>query len=135
MTRLDHIGVWVRDLDTVAAFYARYFDARIGDLYENPRKGFRSRFLTMGAEGGVGAGGGRLELMTRIDVTEPGKDGTLGLAHVALVVGDEAVVDALAARLRADGHAILDGPRRTGDGYYECVVRDPEGNRVEIAAG
>ena len=27
------------------------------------------------------------------------------------------------------------GPRRTGDGYYECVVRDPEGNRVEIAAG
>ena len=42
--------------------------------------------------------------------------------------------EALAARLRADGQTILDGPRRTGDGYYECVVRDPEGNRVEIAA-
>ena len=127
--RIDHIGVWVRDLDAVAAFYARHFDARIGDLYENPRKGFRSRFLTLGD--GAGA---RLELMSRTDVTEAGKDGTLGLAHVAIVVGDEAAVDALAARLRAEGHAILDGPRRTGDGYYECVVCDPEGNRVEIAA-
>jgi lactoylglutathione lyase len=127
VTRIDHIGVWVRDLDAVAAFYARYFDAAIGDLYENPRKGFRSRFLTIGA-------GARLELMTRTDVTERAKVGTLGLAHIALVVGDEAAVDSLAARLSAEGHAILDGPRRTGDGYYECVVCDPEGNRVEIAA-
>ena len=127
--RIDHIGVWVGDLDAVAAFYARYFDAKIGNLYENPRKGFRSRFLTMGD--GAGA---RLELMTRTDVTEPARGVTLGLAHVAIVVGDEAAVDALAGKLRADGHAILDGPRRTGDGYYECLVCDPEGNRVEIAA-
>ncbi len=127
MTRIDHIGVWVRDLDAVAAFYTRYFGARGGDLYENPRKGFRSRFLALDV-------GARLELMSRTDVTEVGKGEALGLAHVALVVGDVAAVDALAARLRADGHAILDGPRRTGDGYYECVVCDPEGNRVEIAA-
>ena len=125
--RVDHVGLWVRDLDGVAAFYARYFSATAGDVYENPRKGFRSRFLSLGE-------GARLELMTRTDVTEPAKDQTLGLAHVAIVVGDAAAVDALAARLRADGHAILDGPRRTGDGYYECVIRDPEGNRVEIAA-
>ncbi|MBC8025516.1 MAG: VOC family protein [Steroidobacteraceae bacterium] len=116
--RLDHIGVWVRDLDAVAAFYARYFDARVGDLYENPRKGFRSRFLIIGE-------GARLELMTRTDVTAVSMgETTLGLAHVALIVGDEAAVDALAARLRSEGHAILDGPRRTGDGYYECVVCD-----------
>jgi lactoylglutathione lyase len=53
---------------------------------------------------------------------------------VALAVGDEASVDALAARFVADGLTPDSGPRRTGDGYYECVVRDPEGNRVEIAA-
>jgi len=41
----------------------------------------------------------------------------------------------LAARLRAAGIELADGPRRTGDGYYECVVRDPEGNRVEVTAG
>jgi lactoylglutathione lyase len=125
--RIEHVGLWVRDLDGAVAFYSRYFGASAGGLYENPRKGFRSRFLTLGE-------GARLELMTRTDVTEAAKERTLGLAHVAIVVGDEAAVDALAARLRADGHEILDGPRRTGDGYYECVVRDPEGNRVEIAA-
>ena len=127
MTRIEHIGMWVDDLDAVAAFYARYFDARIGERYENPRKQFASRFLAFG-------GGARLELMSRGDLHERAGGEKLGLAHVALAVADVAAVDALAARLRADGHAILDGPRRTGDGYYECVVRDPEGNRVEIAA-
>jgi lactoylglutathione lyase len=126
-TRLEHVGLWVRDLDAVAAFYAKYFGARIGAAYENPRKGFESRFLEF-------SGGARLEVMRRTDVTARGADNQLGLAHVALSVGDEAAVDALAARLSAEGQPPIDGPRRTGDGYYECVVRDPEGNRVEILA-
>jgi lactoylglutathione lyase len=125
--RLEHVGLWVRDLDAVAAFYARYFDASIGALYRNPRKGFESRFLQF-------TGGARLELMRRVDVASRLADEQLGLAHVALTVGDEVAVDTLAARLSKDGFPPLDGPRRTGDGYYECVVRDPEGNRVEIAA-
>jgi lactoylglutathione lyase len=126
--RIEHVGLWVRDLDGVAAFYEKYFGARIGGLYQNPRKGFESRFLEF-------AGGARLEVMRRTDVTARGADDQLGLAHVALSVGDEAAVDGLAARFTADGRQPLDGPRRTGDGYYECVVRDPEGNRVEIIAG
>jgi lactoylglutathione lyase len=127
--RIEHVGVWVRDLDAIAAFYVKYFGAVSGARYENPRKGFASRFLDFGA-------GARLEIMTRADVSEsPSSAEKLGLAHVAIVIGAEADVDALAARLRADGYTILDGPRRTGDGYYECVARDPEGNRVEIAAG
>jgi lactoylglutathione lyase len=125
--RIEHVGLWVRDLDGVAAFYAMYFDARIGELYRNPRKGFESRFLEF-------AGGARLEVMRRVDITARGADTQLGFAHVALCVGGEQAVDALAARFTADGLAPLDGPRRTGDGYYECVVRDPEGNRVEIMA-
>ena len=128
MTRIEHIGVWVRDIDAVAAFYARHFGARIGQRYENPRKGFASRFLDFG-------GGARLELMTRVDVTERAPGERLGLAHVAIALDDEATVDALALELRTAGVPIDDGPRRTGDGYYECVARDPEGNRVEITAG
>ena len=46
--------------------------------------------------------------------------------------GSEAEVDALTTRLRNDGYRILDGPRRTGDGYYESTVLDPDGNRIEI---
>jgi lactoylglutathione lyase len=125
--RIEHVGIWVADIDAVAAFYAKYFEARAGVLYQNPRKGFESRFLEF-------ASGARLEIMRRHDVTaRPGAE-QLGLAHVALTVGDEAAVDALAARFVADGLPPDSGPRRTGDGYYECQVRDPEGNRVEIAA-
>ena len=122
------MALWARDLETVAAFYARWFGARLGERYENARKGFASRFLEFD-------GGARLEVMTRVDVDARGAGEQLGLAHIAIVVGNEAAVDALAERLAADGVAVVDGPRRTGDGYYECVVRDPEGNRVEIAAG
>lgn len=126
-TRLEHVGVWAANLDRVASFYAKYFSASVGELYRNERKGFESRFLTFG-------GGARLEVMTRHDVTRVQDEEQLGLAHVALCVGDEATVDALAARFRADGVPVDSGPRRTGDGYYECVVRDPEGNRVEVTA-
>jgi lactoylglutathione lyase len=126
--RIEHVGVWVADIDRAAVFYAKYFGARIGELYRNPRKGFESRFLVFG-------GGARLELMTRQDVTQRASNEQLGLAHVAVSIGDEAAVDALAARLQADGVTPDSGPRRTGDGYYECVVRDPEGNRVEITTG
>jgi lactoylglutathione lyase len=125
--RLEHVGVWVADIDAVAAFYAKYFEARIGALYQNPRTGFESRFLEFGS-------GARLEIMRRQDVHLPAAAEQLGFAHVALTVGGEAAVDALAARFVADGLPPVSGPRRTGDGYYECVVRDPEGNRVEIAA-
>ena len=125
--RLEHVGIWVRDIDAVAAFYASYFGARVGALYRNPRKGFESRFLEFG-------NGARIELMCRADIGDRPAGDQLGLAHVALTVGDESAVDDLARRLGADGFPAIDGPRRTGDGYYECVIADPEGNRVEIAA-
>lgn len=125
--RLEHVAMWVRDIDEVAAFYARYFNAQIGERYRNPRKDFESRFLEFD-------GGARLELMRRGDITTRSAAPRLGFSHVAITVGDEAAVDALAARLAADGIAPIDGPRRTGDGYYECVVCDPEGNHVEISA-
>jgi lactoylglutathione lyase len=125
--RLEHVAIWVRDIELVAVFYARYFGARIGAPYRNPRKDFDSRFLTFD-------GRARVEIMRRGDIESRTTDPQLGYAHVALTVGDDAAVDALAARMAADGVPLLDGPRRTGDGYYECVVSDPEGNRVEIAA-
>jgi lactoylglutathione lyase len=126
--RVEHVGLWVRDIDSVAAFYSRYFGARVGPLYQNPRKGFTSRFLSFDS-------GARLEIMCRVDVQERAPAEQLGLAHVAITIGDEACVDSLAARFIADGLSPESGPRRTGDGYYECVVCDPEGNRVEFVAG
>ena len=126
--RIEHVALWARDLEGLTEFYARWFGARVGPRYENPRKGFASRFLEF-------SGGARLEVMTRTGIDTRAAQEQLGLAHIAIAVGDETAVDALAAMFNRAGVAVIDGPRRTGDGYYECVVRDPEGNRVEIAAG
>ncbi len=72
---------------------------------------------------------------TRVSLVElqPGAQ-HLGWAHLAISVGSERLVDELTQRLRNDGVAVIDGPRRTGDGYYESVVIDPDGNRIEICA-
>ncbi len=121
--RIEHVALWARDLELVCAFYAG-LGASIGPLYRNERTGFSSRFLTWP---GCGA---RLEVMTRADVSEFGPV-ALGWAHVALTLGSEQAVDEAARTLSAQ---VVDGPRRTGDGYYECIVLDPEGNRVELTA-
>jgi lactoylglutathione lyase len=128
MPRIEHVAMWVTDLDAMCAFYAEAFGAAVGPLYENPRHGFTSRFLTL-------ASGARLEFMTSRELEpvthEPGAQ-RMGLTHLALALGSEAAVDELTARLHAQGAPVLDGPRWTGDGYYESVILDPEGNRLEL---
>lgn len=125
--RIEHAAVWALDLERLRAFYERYFAARAGDRYENPAKGFSSYFLRFDS-------GARLELMHRAGLAAAAEPPGAGWAHLAFAVGSEPEVDALTERLRADGFRVVDGPRRTGDGYYESVVLDPEGNRVEITA-
>ena len=126
--RIEHIAIWTHRLEDLKAFYETYFGATAGEKYVNPRKGFESYFLTF-------EGGARLELMRMptipASLNSVGTQST-GLIHFAMSVGSEAAVDQLTARLRADSYLVLDGPRRTGDGYYESVVLDPDGNRVEI---
>jgi lactoylglutathione lyase len=56
----------------------------------------------------------------------------MGLAHLAISVGSIQGVEELTGRLRKDGFEVVDGPRHTGDGYFESVVLDPDGNRIEI---
>jgi lactoylglutathione lyase len=118
--------VWAADLERLREFYAAYVGATAGAKYANPAKGFESYFLTLPG------GGARLELMRVPGLAGAAGGRRVGLAHVAIALGSEAAVDALTARLRADGYAVVDGPRRTGDGYYESVVLDPEGNRLEL---
>jgi lactoylglutathione lyase len=130
MTRLAHVAMWTDDLDRLAAFYIKYFGASEGSRYGNPAKGFESVFLSFDD-------GARLEIMrtTRLPLA-PGEPGAerAGLAHLALSVGSVERVDELTRAMAGDGHVVVDGPRRTGDGYYESVVLDPDGTRVEITA-
>jgi lactoylglutathione lyase len=128
--RIEHAAMWTDDLERLVSFYRTYFGATPGDKYANPTKGFESRFLSFDS-------GARLEIM-RTATLSPIKHASgvqrMGLTHLALSVGSEQRVDELTNRLQRDGYPIMDGPRRTGDGYYEAVVLDPDGNRIEITA-
>ncbi|MBI5950613.1 MAG: VOC family protein [Chloroflexi bacterium] len=126
--KIEHVAFWVHDLDTFCAFYERNFGAAIGTLYENPAKGFRSRFISFPT-------GARIEAMSTTTLSPIElPDGTqrMGLTHLAVSLGSESAVDKLTAELKAQGVPVLDGPRWTGDGYYESVILDPEGNRMEL---
>ena len=123
--RIAHIALWTVDLERMRAFYERYFEASAGLRYENPSKQFQSYFLTLGD-------GARLELMHSPTAAAGCSDMRLGYAHLAIALGSEEAVDALTERLRNDGYEVVDGPRRTGDGYYESVVLDPDRNRIEL---
>jgi lactoylglutathione lyase len=124
--RVEHVAVWTRDLERLRTFYERWLGATAGERYERRETGFASYFLSF-------ADGARLELMSRPDLPA-GVDQATGLTHVAFSLGSEAGVDELTAELAAAGVEVLDGPRRTGDGYYESVVLDPDGNRIELVA-
>ena len=126
---IAHLALWAKDLENLKTFYERYFGAQANPKYINAQKHFQSYFLTF-------TSGARLELMYRPDIPSmatPSGQERLGYAHLAMSVGSESAVDTLTMRLVNDGYQRLDGPRRTGDGYYESVVLDPEGNRIEIA--
>ncbi|MBZ4188850.1 VOC family protein [Niabella beijingensis] len=128
--QIDHIAIWADDLEQLRRFYTNYFHAVSSERYHNPRREFYSYFLSFGS------GGSRIELMQMPQISDAGpKRGyTKGIAHIAISVGGKEQVDQLTEQLRADGFTIAGEPRTTGDGYYESVVLDPEGNVVELVA-
>ena len=127
--KLAHVALWCRDLDRAVAFWVDYFGAKAGERYASKRRlGFVSRFVTLDE-------GAMLELMSipGLDAHAAQAADRPGWAHVAISLGSEAAVDALAERMAGLG-LLASPPRWTGDGFYEAVIRDPEGNFVEITA-
>jgi lactoylglutathione lyase len=124
--KIEHLSIWVKDLEAMRVFYENCFGAKAGALYENPKKHFRSYFLSFDD-------GCRLELMQKPEIPpNAGHPEMLGFTHVAISVGSETKVHEMTEKLRAAGCSVVGEPRWTGDGYYESVVLDPEGNRLEI---
>ncbi len=149
--KIEHIAIWVKDIDRVCEFYQKYFGGVVQPLYHNPTKQFTSRFITFDD-------GARLEVMHRPDIemfhmkhaiasvatgclhtgmTEYEHVGHevsqhLGFTHLSFSVGSKEEVDRLTQQMSSEGIPVVGQPRTTGDGYYESVVLDPEGNRIEI---
>ena len=124
--RIEHVAMYVSHLEEARDFFVKYLGAKSNDGYRNPRTGFRSYFLTFDD-------GTRLELMNKPTMIDDAKvPERTGYAHIAFSVGSKEAVDTLTARLRADGYAVVSGPRTTGDGYYESCILAMEDNQIEI---
>ncbi|NVO20831.1 MAG: VOC family protein [Bacteroidetes bacterium] len=126
--KIAHIAIWTKDLEAMKAFYCRYFEGVSSAKYLNPEKKFESYFISFKS-------GAKLELMRQESVTEPLNPlPQLGITHIAFKLGSSKAVILLTEKLRSDGYRIVGEPRLTGDGYFESVVLDVEGNRIELLA-
>lgn len=124
--KIEHIAMYVNDLEKARDFFIKYFNAVSNNGYHNKTTDFRSFFLTF-------EDGARLEIMTRPGMEDGEKtEKRIGYIHIAFSVGSKEAVDELTAKLKEDGYPAISGPRTTGDGYYESCILGPEGNQIEI---
>ena len=124
--RMEHIAMYVNDLDSAREFFIKYFGASANDGYHNAKTDFRSFFLTF-------EDGARLEIMSKPEMADAPKElSRTGYVHIAFSVGSKERVDSLTSLLITDGYEVTSGPRTTGDGYYESCIVGIEGNQIEI---
>lgn len=123
---IEHVAMYVDDLEGTKDFFVRYFDAVPNEGYHNPRSGLRTYFLSFDD-------GTRLEIMNLPQMTSQKKSlAKMGYIHMAFSVGSREKVDELTERLYEAGYEVISGPRITGDGYYESLILGPEDNQIEI---
>ncbi len=124
---INHIAIWANDIELLKEFYCRWFDAAPGDPYHNLKKHFSSYFLTFPDNDVC------LEIMNVPEIIDRDPaDRIKGFCHIAISLGSKDAVDEMTERMRCEGITVLDNPRITGDGCYESVVSDPEGNIIEL---
>ena len=124
--KIEHIAMYVNDLEAAKEFFVKYFGAVSNDGYHNSNTDFRSYFLSFDD-------GARLEIMNRPSMDNlENKIQRTGYHHFAFSIGSKEKVDELTAELKKDGYEVLSGPRTTGDGYYESCIIGIEGNQIEI---
>lgn len=124
--KIEHIAMYVNDLEAARDFFVKYLDGKSNDGYHNKNTGFRSFFISFDD-------GARLEVMNKPEMVDSNKElNRTGYVHIAFSVGSKERVDELTALLKTDGYEVVSGPRTTGDGYYESCIVAVEGNQIEI---
>ena len=127
--KINHVALYVTDLEKMKAFYEKYFNAKSNTMYHNQRTGLKTYFLEFD-------NGCRIEIMTRENLNSIKKEANnTGYIHLAFSVGSKDKVNELTKQLENDGYKITSPPRITGDGYYESCFFDPENNQIEIVEG
>ena len=124
--RIEHVAMYVNDLEAARDFFIRYFNAKSNEGYHNKTTDFRSYFLSFDD-------GSRLEIMNK-PIMEDSEKALVrtGYVHIVFSLGSKEAVDTLTEVLKHDGYDVISGPRTTGDGYYESCIIGIEGNQIEI---
>lgn len=127
--RITHIAIWTKQLEEMKDFYIKYFNGKSNDKYTNPTKGFESYFIQFNGEA-------TLELMrsTQISKKKDSNEKELGLCHFAFELENRTKVDQLTNQMKIDGYQVVGIPRITGDGFYESVILDLDGNCIELVS-
>ena len=95
--RIEHVALYVNDLENTKKFFMKYLGAKSNAGYHNQKTGFYSYFLTF-------EDGARIEIMNLPEMADlPKKIVRTGYSHIAFSVGSIEIVDALTAELKADG--------------------------------
>ena len=130
LTRIDHVGLAVHDLDEAIAFYARTFDVQVVHEEVNEEQGVREAMLAVGDSGSC------IQLLAPLRPDSPigrflERSGP-GIQQVAYGVDD---IDAVSAELRSRGVRLLyDEPRPGTAGSRVNFVhpKDAMGVLVEL---
>lgn len=123
--KIEHIAIWVKDLEKIKNFYEKYFGVTSSELYHNQKTGFKSYVLSFDD-------GARIEIMSKSDINKERQENSIGYAHLSISLGSKEKVDEYTEIFRKDGYEIISEPRITGDGYYESVISDFEHNLIEL---
>ena len=123
--KIEHIAIWVKDLEKIKSFYEKYFGVTSSELYHNQKTGFKSYFISFDD-------GARIEIMSKSDINKEKQENSFGYVHLSISLGCKEKVDKYTEIFRKDGYKIVSEPRTTGDGYYESVISDPENNLIEL---
>jgi methylmalonyl-CoA/ethylmalonyl-CoA epimerase len=117
LTRIDHVGLAVHDLDAAIEFYARTFDLQVVHQEVNEEQGVREAMLAVGESGAC------VQLLAPLAADSPiakflDRNGE-GIQQVAYGVDD---IDATSAELRARGVRLL----------YDEAKRGTAGSRINF---
>ena len=120
--KINHVAIYIKDLEKTREFYEKYFEARANEKYHNKNTGLQTYFLSFPDSET------RLEIMTRPELSAR-EDKTMneGFIHLAFSVGSKEKVDELTERLVKDGFRCLSGLGRLEMVIMRALLRIVKG--------
>lgn len=98
--KIVNVGIYVKDIERVKAFFEHYFDAKTDAVLNDEDNGYYSYILSLGE-------GALIELMNKPSIADEPKDpNRTGLAHININVGSRERLDEITAAFKKENYVI-----------------------------